>query len=108
MHNINILLYIYIMQFAELLNDKEYDWATYFYKLESRKRSHLENVLLKSYNRIKGVKNIDMCCCDLEPIKDCGPSCCPQVNCFHCTRIIRICKDMYRQNNEVTLCEYCY
>ena len=95
------------MQFAELLHDEEYDWATYFYKLESRKRSRLENALLTSYNRIKGIKDIDICCCDLGPIKNCGPKCCPQIQCTDCLCIIRICKDSWFNRNLEILCKQC-
>lgn len=95
------------MTFEELLQNG-YDWATYFYKLESRKRSPLEDVLLTSYNRIKGIKNVDICCCDLHVIKNCSPKCCPQMQCTDCSCIIRICKDPWFNRNFEILCKHCY
>jgi hypothetical protein len=98
---------MYIMNtFQELLQTEGYDWASYFYRLESKpNRTFLEETLLRSYYRT--VPPIDMCCCDTTPIKHCGPECCTQVTCFHCMCVLRICKDAWFCYDNVVLCIRC-
>jgi len=96
-----------MITFRELLNTEGYAWDLYFYHLETRKRSSLEEVLLQSYHTIKKTKNIEQCCCDDTPVSSCGPECCPQVHCSYCNTILRICKDAWFLHEDSTLCITC-
>jgi hypothetical protein len=97
-----------MITFRELLHTEGYDWDLYFYRLEAKNtRSSLEDLLLRSYHKIKGTKNVELCCCDTGPIALCGPECCTQVSCFHCTATIRICKDAWFCYDSVALCMRC-
>jgi hypothetical protein len=102
-NNINTLQCSYIMSFEELVQDENYQWGLYFYRLESKeKRSRLEEAILTAYHRIKHTKPVEMCCCDTTPIKNCGPECCEQVKCVICATSIRICKDSwFCQDNQI-------
>jgi len=97
------------MRFEELLNDAQYDWGMYFYRLESKKnRSRLEDTLLASYQRIKGIRSVTICCCDTVSRKDCGPECCMQVQCSVCGIMIRLCKDAWFCTDESVSCMRCH
>ena len=92
--------------FRELLNDASYDWSAYFKRLQSEPcLTPLERALLRSYHKITGA--IEQCCCDTGPIKNCGPQCCQQVQCFHCAITIRICKDAWFCHDNTVLCMRC-
>jgi len=102
-----------IQSFKELIQDEKYNWALYFYHLESRQnRSTLENALLQSYQIIKG-DNIDRCCCnegdkDDGPIPFCGPECCTREPCSKCSQDIRICRDVWFSVYHGIICFNCY
>lgn len=96
------------MKFEELLNDDQYDWGGYFYRLETKKRTRLEDALFIAYHRYKGTRSVDICCCDTSPRMDCGPDCCMQVQCSHCHAVIRICKDAWFCTDTTVSCMQCH
>jgi hypothetical protein len=102
-----------ITSFKNLLEDEQYNWALYFYHLESKEnRSSLENALLKGYQAIKG-DNVERCCCnegdrDDGPIPNCGPECCTCEPCKECGSSIRICRDVWFSVYHGIICVNCY
>ena len=89
--------------FSDLI--KEEGWELYFYLISAKQtRSHLEDTLLRAYQRLRP---ISICCCDLEPLKDCPETCCDQVQCSRCEGTIRICRDFYCVAGEDVLCYKC-
>lgn len=50
----------------------------------------------------------DLCCCDTVPVKNCGPTCCIQLQCEQCNKIVRICKDGWKKTGDDSLiCSRC-
>jgi hypothetical protein len=92
--------------FRDLLQDTTYDWIAYFKDIQTRPYlTSLEKALLRSYHQYTGA--IEQCCCDTGPVKNCGPQCCNQVQCFHCKSTIRICKDAWFCHDNIVLCMRC-
>ena len=101
-----------ITSFKDLVGDEQYQWGLYFYHLESKNRSSLENALLKAYHAIKG-DNVERCCCnegdcDEGPVPNCGPECCTREPCKECGYSIRICRDVWFSVYHGIVCVDCY
>jgi len=100
--------YSYMLTFRELLEDKSYHWALYFYHLESKPdRTTLENALLKSYHSLTNGM-IDRCCCDETPVRNCPPECCTREECKTCKCTLRICRDVWFSAYHGILCFDCF